>query len=165
MPSPRAQSRHIDPRFPGGNTLVRQKSASDLPNPTVVAGSRLAVGRLFWLLFGVFFVTYHLCYENILHHTDGMEYLSDWTIVLLCFVTGLLAWHSLVEDPSKSVPGWVTELAVIAHGVAWSSNIMATIGAWYSFFFYPICETLEGVNNWPWCYLVRFFLFPYGQLV
>ena len=44
MPSPRAQSRHIDPRFPGGNTLVRQKSASDLPNPTVVAGSRLASG-------------------------------------------------------------------------------------------------------------------------
>ena len=87
------------------------------------------------------------------------------SIVLLCFVTGLLSWHSLVEDPSKSVPGWVTELAVIAHGVAWSSNIMATIGAWYSFFFYPICETLEGVNNWPWCYLVRFFLFPYGQLV
>ena len=30
----------------------------------------------------MFFVLYHLCYENILHHTDGMEYLSDWTIVL-----------------------------------------------------------------------------------
>ena len=89
-----------------------------------------------------------------------MEYLSDWTIVLLCFVTGLLSWHSLVEDPSASVPGWVTELAVIAHGVAWSSNIMATIGAWYSFFFYPICETLEGVNNWPWCYLCLLYTSP-----
>ena len=91
-----------------------------------------------------------------------MEYLSDWTIVLLCFVTGLLSWHSLVEDPSASVPGWVTELAVIAHGVAWSSNIMATIGAWYSFFFYPICETLEGVNNWPKCYLEWYRLAEHG---
>ena len=117
---------------------------------------------MFWFLFGIFFVGYHLCYENILHHTDGMEYLSDWTIVLLCFVMGLLSWHSLVKDPEGSVPGWVTELAVIAYGVAWSSNIMSTVGAWYSFFFYPICETLEGVNNYPWCYLEWYRLTEHG---
>ena len=96
----------------------------------------LGFARLFWFCFGVFFVLYHLCYENILHQTDGMEYLSDWTFVLLGLVFGLLAWHSLA--PASAGPK-LTELTVALHGVCWSTNIVSTLGAWYSFFFFPQC--------------------------
>ena len=110
----------------------------------------LGFARLFWFCFGVFFVLYHLCYENILHQTDGMEYLSDWTFVLLGLVFGLLAWHSLA--PASAGPK-LTELTVVLHGVCWSTNIVSTFGAWYSFLFFPQCESLEGVDNYPDCYL------------
>lgn len=119
----------------------------------------LGVARLFWFCFGVFFVLYHLCYENILHKTDGMEYLSDWTFVLLGLVFGLLAWHSLA--PASAGPK-LTELTVALHGVCWSTNIVSTLGAWYSFFFFPQCESLEGVDNYPACYLEWYRLTEHG---
>lgn len=97
---------------------------------------------------------YHLCYENVLHHTDGMEYLSDWTFVLLAAVMGLLASHSLggaLTRPGGRDAGgaadtyeFLAEVTVVLHGVCWSSNILSTAGAWYSFFFFPVCESLEG---------------------
>ena len=116
---------------------------------------------MFWLAFGIFFVLYHLCYENILHHTDGMEYLSDWTFILLAVVMGLLAFHSLGNGiPSRPAGGdgsnvadtheILAEVTVAMHGVCWSSNIVSTAGAWYSFFFFPVCESLEGEEEEDW---------------
>ena len=71
----------------------------------------LGRGRLAVFAFAVFFVLYHLCYENILHHTDGMEYLSDWTFVLLGATFGMTAAFSLapglageVRDGEKTSP-------------------------------------------------------------
>ena len=123
---------------------------------------RTALGwaRSFWFCFGVFFVLYHLCYENIIHKTDGMEYLSDWTFVLLGVVFGLLGAHSLLA-PGAVAPS-LTETAVVLHGICWSTNILSTAGAWYSFFFFPQCESLEGVDNYPACYLEWYRLTEHG---
>lgn len=135
--------------------LVVVTPPSPLPPPLLSQRRRTKLGlaRLFWLAFGVFFVLYHLCYENILHHTDGMEYLSDWTFVLLAIVMGLLAFHSLGKTPTSGGDASgggdahherLAEFTVALHGVCWSSNIVSTAGAWYSFFFFPVCESLEG---------------------
>jgi hypothetical protein len=46
--------------------------------------------------------------------------------------------------------------------VVWSTNILSTIGAWYSFVFFPQCVALEGVDNYPWCYLEWYRLSEHG---
>ena len=117
--------------------------------PYPLAGRCSASRGCFGFVSASSFVLYHLCYENILHQTDGMEYLSDWTFVLLGLVFGLLAWHLA---PASAGPK-LTELTVVLHGVCWSTNIVSTFGAWYSFLFFPQCESLEGVDNYPDCYL------------
>ena len=121
---------------------------------------------MFWFLFGIFFVGYHLCYENILHHTDGMEYLSDWTFVLLGATFGMTAAFSLAPGlAGGGSSGWredVADLAIVAHSVVWPTNILSTIGAWYSFVFFPQCVALEGVDNYPWCYLEWYRLSEHG---
>jgi hypothetical protein len=50
--------------------LAPPPSHAATPSPRQHRGA-LGVARLFWLAFGVFFVLYHLCYENVLHHTVG----------------------------------------------------------------------------------------------
>ena len=120
----------------------------------------LGRGRLAVFAFAVFFVLYHLCYENIKHHTDGMEYLSDWTFVLLGAVFGMTAAFSLAPETFASEN--VADLAVVAHSVVWPTNILSTIGAWYSFVFFPQCVALEGVDNYPWCYLEWYRLSEHG---
>ena len=113
--------------------------------------------------FAVFFVLYHLCYENILHHTDGMEFLSDWTFVLLGAAFGMTAAFSLAPGLVGTVSSEnVADLCVVAHSVAWSTNILSTVGAWYSFVFFPQCVALEGVDNYPWCYLEWYRLSEHG---
>ena len=86
-----APPRPVTPGPVSGMTKQDDPSASDFdapprtpPSPSaLLAGPRQRAGRRsFWFCFGVFFVLYHLCYENIIHKTDGMEYLSDWTFVL-----------------------------------------------------------------------------------
>ena len=109
--------------------------------------------RLGTFLYGVFFCVYHLGYENIKKHTDGFEYLSDWTFVLLCVTEGALAWCMQGVEPSEGAYNARTNVLVILYSVCWSSNLLSSAGAWYSFFFYPMCVTLEGVNNYPACYL------------
>mmetsp|Transcript_33528 Transcript_33528/g.84444 ORF Transcript_33528/g.84444 Transcript_33528/m.84444 type:complete len:196 (-) Transcript_33528:134-721(-) len=149
--------------------IAKQRKAHPLPCDPDVLGrssgamgiSRLTLGlaRLFWLCFGVFFVLYHLCYENVLHKTDGMEYLSDWTIVLLAIVMGLLAYHSLGNPPVRSMESHrsadmhevLADCTAALHGACWSSNIVSTAGAWYSFFFFPVCESLEGGERTSGC--------------
>jgi hypothetical protein len=120
----------------------------------------LGLGRLAVFAFAVFFVLYHLCYENIKHHTDGMEYLSDWTFVLLGAVFGMFSAFSLAPETFASEN--VADLAVVAHSVVWPTNILSTIGAWYSFVFFPQCVALEGVDNYPWCYLEWYRLSEHG---
>ena len=120
----------------------------------------LGLGRLAVFAFAVFFVLYHLCYENILHPTDGMEYLSDWTFVLLGATFGMTSLFSLA--PTFFASETVADLAVVAHSVVWPTNILSTIGAWYSFVFFPQCVALEGVDNYPWCYLEWYRLSEHG---
>ena len=113
--------------------------------------------------FAVFFVLYHLCYENILHHTDGMEFLSDWTFVLLGAAFGMTAAFSLAPGLVGTVSSEnVADLCVVAHSVVWPTNILSTVGAWYSFVFFPQCVALEGVDNYPWCYLEWYRLAEHG---
>ena len=80
-----------------------------------------------------------------------MEYLSDWTIILLSVTMGLLAFYSLGAGGGDNLTNGGTEsqerlaeFTVALHGVCWSSNIVSTVGAWYSFIFFPVCESLEG---------------------
>ena len=132
---------------PSSHPSVSLRRLSDLPPRRL----RLGAARFLYFAYGVFFVAYHLCYENVKNHTDGMEYLSDWTFILLGMVFGLLAMFSL--QPSTAEAPQLVELTTAMHGVCWSSNIVSTAGAWYSFFFFPVCKSLEGVDNYPWCYL------------
>ena len=46
--------------------------------------------------------------------------------------------------------------------MVWPTNILSTIGAWYSFVFFPQCVALEGVDNYPWCYLEWYRLSEHG---
>jgi len=104
-------------------------------------------------LYGLFFVAYHLGYEESKKHTDGFQYLSDWTFVLLCFTEGALAWNMQRVEKNEGDFNTRTNVMVILYSVCWSMNLVASAGAWYSFFFYPMCKTLEGVDNYPACYL------------
>jgi len=109
--------------------------------------------RVGTFLFGLFFVGYHLVYEESKKRTDGMAYLSDWTILWLCGVEGALGWAMRKTESEPGALDRLTNRLVIAYGVAWSTNLVSSGGAWFSFFAYPMCETLEGVDNYPKCYL------------
>ena len=111
--------------------------------------------------FAVFFVLYHLCYENVVHETDGMDYLSDWTFVLLGVVSGATAAYSLRPELFGS-DRHAANLTAALYTVAWTSNTLSTAGAWYSFVFFPQCVALEGVDNYPWCYLEWYRLSEHG---
>jgi len=50
----------------------------------------------------------------------------------------------------------------IAHSTTWPTNVVSTTGAWYSFVFFPQCFALEGVDNYPWCYLEWYRLCEHG---
>ena len=95
-----------------------------------------------------------------------MEYLSDWTFVLLGATFGMTAAFSLAPGlAGGGSSGWredVADLAIVAHSVVWPTNILSTIGAWYSFVFFPQCVALEGVDNYPWCYLEWYRLSEHG---
>ena len=109
--------------------------------------------RLGTFLFGIFFCVYHLGYEESKKHTDGFEYLSDWTFVLLCVTEGALAWCMQGVEPSEGAYNARTNILVILYSVCWSTNLVSSAGAWFSYFAYPLCATLEGVDNYPACYL------------
>lgn len=109
--------------------------------------------RIGTFLFGLFFIGYHLVYEESKKRTDGLEYLSDWTILWLCGVEGALGWAMRKTESEPGSLDRLTNRLVIAYGVAWSTNLVSSGGAWYSFFAYPMCKTLEGVDNYPKCYL------------
>lgn len=94
-----------------------------------------------------------MVYEEGKKHTDGMAYLSDWTILWLCGVEGALGWAMRKTESEPGALDRLTNRLVIAYGVAWSTNLVSSGGAWFSFFAYPMCETLEGVDNYPKCYL------------
>jgi hypothetical protein len=122
--------------------------------------------RMGTFLFGVFFLCYHLLYEERRKHTDGMDYLSDWTILWLCATEGALAFNMRREEKEDRAFDRVTNMLVIAYGVSWSMNIMSSAGAWYSFFAYPMCAQLEGEDNYPACYLEWYRLAEHaGNLV
>jgi hypothetical protein len=122
--------------------------------------------RLGTFLFGVFFLCYHLIYEESKKHTDGMEYLSDWTILFLCATEGALAFSMFRTEKEPGALTTLTNILVIAYGVSWSLNLVSSAGAWYSFFAYPMCQQLEGVDNYPDCYLEWYRLAEHaGNLV
>ena len=110
--------------------------------------------------FSIFFVLYHLCYENIKNHTDGLEYLSDWTFILMGITFGFLTFYSLT--PNALGGEGLANFTRIAHSTTWPTNILSTVGAWYSFLFSPQCVALEGVDNYPWCYLEWYRLSEHG---
>ena len=121
----------------------------------------LGTGRACTFVFALFFVLYHLCYENIIHRTDGLEYLSDWTFISLGVTFGFLTAYSLSPNTMSGYPATAT-FTRIAHSTTWPTNVVSTTGAWYSFVFFPQCLALEGVDNYPWCYLEWYRLCEHG---
>lgn len=126
----------------------------------------LFVLRVGVFAFGVFFLVYHLMYEESRKHTDGMQYLSDWTLLFLCAVEGALGLNMYRTERAEGDLDRLTNVLVIGYGTAWAVNLVASGGAWYSFFAYPMCKTLEGVDNYPQCYLEWYRLSEHaGNLV
>jgi hypothetical protein len=104
-------------------------------------------------LFGIFFVGYHMIYEERKKHTDGMEYLSDWTILLLFATEGALGLSMYRKEREEGDLNGLANALTIAYATTWTMNLVASAGAWFSFFAYPMCATLEGVDDYPKCYL------------
>ena len=72
--------------------------------------------RLGTFLFGVFFLCYHLIYEESKKHTDGMEYLSDWTILFLCATEGALAFSMFrTEKEPGALTALTSRVSVFCH--------------------------------------------------
>ena len=105
--------------------------------------------------FGVFFFCYHMVYEHSMQgrKTDGFDYLSDWTILLLFILEGALGMNMYRTEREEGELDGLTNVLVIAYGVAWTTNVLSSAGAWYSFFAFPMCRALEGVDDYPDCYL------------
>ncbi|OUS44331.1 hypothetical protein BE221DRAFT_117512 [Ostreococcus tauri] len=115
--------------------------------------SALFALRVGTFLFGIFFVGYHMIYEERKKHTDGMEYLSDWTILLLFATEGALGLSMYRTEREEGDLNGLANALTIAYATTWTMNLVASAGAWFSFFAYPMCATLEGVDDYPKCYL------------